>query len=92
MRQIFLAVAAVCSVVGFVACSDADEAIDCHKICEEYRDCYNDDYDVDACEDRCDNVSNDNNDRADECERCFDDTSCTEQAFSCQNECAGIIN
>lgn len=91
MRSVLLAVGAVCALAtGFVACSDADEAIDCAKICDEIQECYDDDYDTEACRDRCDRVSTDDNEVADRCERCLDDTSCTEQAFTCQDECASI--
>lgn len=95
MRSVYLAVVAVCASAGFAACGNVDKHIDCNKICNEYKDCYDEGYDVDECEDRCNNYASDDNDErqahADECESCIDDKSCTEQAFSCATECESIV-
>ena len=69
-------------------CSQVSEKIDCTKVCNRYQECFDSDYDVDACVDECSN--NDDVNEADECESCIDDLSCTE-SFACTPECAGIV-
>ena len=93
-----LAVRAACLlfIVGAGACSDAvedvDQFTDCMDICNRYADCIDSDYDVDKCEDRCEDkdFNNDNN-IVDKCENCLDDKSCTNSVFACTTECASIV-
>ena len=76
------------------ACDKADEVIDCHKICNKYKECLNNDYDVGACVDRCeDKAANSDNasDQADACESCIDDKSCAGSTFACVAECAAFV-
>jgi len=69
-----------------------DRTTDCSAICDKYKDCINSDYDTEACVDRCtDMVTEEKTDRIDECEACVDEKSCTNSAFSCLTECAGIV-
>ena len=42
--------------VTLTGCSEADELIDCTKICNKYSDCFDSEYDVDACVDRCERL------------------------------------
>ncbi len=72
-------------------CDEAEQTIDCGKICNRYEECIEDDYDVSACTDRCDEMLDSDSDRADECEACIDDRSCTGAVFNCATECAGIV-
>jgi hypothetical protein len=77
-----------------LGCNEADSAIDCASICERYRDCVNDDYDVEECAERCqDSAENDREFRndADECHACTDDRSCSGAVFNCLGECASIV-
>lgn len=96
MRHIILAAAAGLALsFSFVACGEAEEEVDCFKICKKYDDCVDSSYDVSACQDRCednsDNVSGYER-RADACESCIDgDTSCSEAVFQCGDECSGIV-
>jgi len=83
---------------SIVGCSDTvDEVkdeIDCHQVCARYADCFNSDYDVDACQDRCENTADDNETRRNKlraCDDCIDDKSCTSATFNCATECAGIV-
>ena len=70
-----------------------DEASDCSVICDKYQDCFDSNYDTDACYDRCvaraDDMSSRN--QEDECESCIDDLSCGEAVFECTDNCVGII-
>lgn len=77
----------------WIACDKADEVFDCAQICNRYSDCFDADYDVGECVDRCeDNAANDDafSDAADACENCLDDRSCT-GSFACADECIGIV-
>jgi hypothetical protein len=76
------------------ACDSADRIYDCASICDAYRDCLNEDYDVGACTTRCnDNASRSNSfkDRADACQKCINDRSCAGAVFGCAADCAGIV-
>lgn len=50
-------IAIACSVVPLaLACGAEDEidrTLDCHGICDNYQDCFDSDYDVSECRDRC---------------------------------------
>jgi hypothetical protein len=82
-----------------VACADDDpieqinEDITCEAICDRYQDCFVASYDVDDCKDRCLERADDPNHEDEEnvCESCIDGASCTQAAFTCINECAGIV-
>ena len=77
-------------------CSDnaIDRAYDCDQICDKYKECVDPNYDDDACGDRCrDNADNSEafEDKADDCQGCVDDMSCTAAVFNCNTECSGIV-
>lgn len=78
------------------ACSGAEQvetAFDCDSICDRYQDCFDSDYDAEACMDSCQAKAKDDADyrrRVDECEVCADNRSCSE-SFSCTDECLGIV-
>ena len=69
-------------------CTQVAEKIDCTKVCNRYQECFNSDYDVDKCVDRCSN--NDDVNKAEKCESCIDDVSCV-ASFACVPECVGIV-
>jgi hypothetical protein len=69
-----------------------DRASDCNKICTKYKDCLSSDYDVDSCEDKCnDMVSSEDTSDIDMCRDCVSGNSCVGSAFQCAAECAGIV-
>jgi hypothetical protein len=88
-------------LVGVVAaassgsgCDSAKAAFDCQQVCERYKDCYNQDYDVGACRNQCRSMAEKNDtwqDKADDCASCIGDKSCLNATFSCATECAGIV-
>lgn len=81
------------TVVPLTACDEADEAVDCAMICERYSDCFDAEYDTEACRGRCEENADtvaDFDDKADACENCLDDRSCT-GSFACADECLGIV-
>jgi hypothetical protein len=70
-----------------------DRSTDCSDICGKYKDCVGgSDFDTDKCSDDCSDMKSDEqSSKIDTCENCLDDKSCTEGAFNCLTECAGIV-
>jgi hypothetical protein len=83
--------------VPFGCSSTVDEvtsSVDCHGVCKRYADCFNADYDVDGCSDKCQNSADSDDARQRKlrtCNACIDDRSCTEATFNCAVDCAGIV-
>lgn len=90
---VLAAVAVAGLVATFAGCDSIENSIDCSRICDKYQDCIDPNYDVSACDSRCEENgdSEDFTDRIDACESCIDDKTCGESAFSCANECVGIV-
>jgi hypothetical protein len=86
---VFLALLLPSFAVGFVGCGEAEQAFDCQSVCSKYQSCFNKDYDVGACRDRCRN--NVSRAKADSCESCINDKSCASATFTCATECGGIV-
>jgi hypothetical protein len=83
-----------CLATPVIACSEADTAIDCGSICDRYRECFDEDYDVEACAENCQEEadrSEDYRDTADDCHACIDDASCVGGGVSCLTECIGVV-
>jgi hypothetical protein len=77
-----------------VSCGEADRFFDCQDVCSRYKTCFDSTYDVGTCRSRCrDKAGADTNfeKRADDCENCIDDKSCSEATFKCATECAGVV-
>ena len=82
-------------VFGFASCGEADKVFDCHNICDDYKSCYDSNFDVGACRAECkreaDRSANFET-RADKCSSCVrNEASCKSKTFSCGADCAGII-
>jgi hypothetical protein len=92
-----LALSSVVCVASVGCGDDADELINtitCGDVCERYADCFDDDYDVDACTERCENETTPDEEKEaelEECDACIDDESCTSAAFECTTECAQFV-
>jgi hypothetical protein len=82
-------------LVGFTSCDEVDEAFDCHNICDDYKSCYDADFDVGACRSECRREADNNPNfeaKADGCSSCVNNqASCTAKTFNCGAQCAGII-
>jgi len=92
----FLATFALAAMAGVWApsCGEADKLFDCQSVCSRYRDCFDTRYDVDGCRSRCKDRADRDMDyqrKADDCDACIDDRSCTSATFSCLLPCAGIV-
>lgn len=86
----------LCGLLGVAVagCDEADKTFDCQSVCDRYKTCFNSSYDVGACRDRCKSKADADKDfekKADACESCIDDKSCTSATFSCATECASIV-
>jgi hypothetical protein len=90
--RVCFAIAAL-SLSACEATEDIDEASDCEVICDTFADCVDSEYDTEGCYDRCTQRADsmESRDQEDTCESCLDDLSCTEAAFECTPECAGIV-
>ncbi len=87
---------AVATLAGLWApsCDQADKIFDCQSVCNRYRSCFDDKYDVAACRSRCKDSADRDVDfqrKADDCHACIDDRSCASATFNCLLPCAGVV-
>jgi hypothetical protein len=76
------------------SCGEADRLYDCQSVCNRYQSCFDSGYDVSSCRSRCTDSAERDMDyqrKADDCEACIDDRSCSSATFSCAVRCAGIV-
>ena len=82
-------------VVAMLASScGVDNAIDRQSICDRYKSCFDSSYDVEACSSRCRNDSAKDTDykrKADMCNACIDERSCSSATFNCASSCGSIV-
>jgi hypothetical protein len=80
-----------------IGCSSADAIknnFTCHDVCQRYADCFNANYDVSGCEDRCKNTADDSNTKQgmlDDCHDCIGDKSCVGDIASCSSTCGNFV-
>jgi hypothetical protein len=98
-RVSFVLIAALVGIVSFVVgssgCDDTDQigtAFDCDTVCDRYRDCFDQSYNVDACQDRCESRAANESFRnsVDACEDCIGRNSCLSMTFNCPS-CDTIV-
>jgi hypothetical protein len=92
MKRLF--VTSLLAGLAFVGCNPIDAAIDCHSICARYSDCWDANYDVGACEERCRSHSSTDTDyrsSADQCNACIYDRACTAATFDCTLQCVSVV-
>ncbi|HET7541455.1 MAG TPA: hypothetical protein VFK05_16380 [Polyangiaceae bacterium] len=85
------------SLVG-VACSAADPITnkwDCHAVCQRYADCFDSNYDVNACKDRCESSASNSDakqQKLDDCHDCIGEhDSCVDDIAHCSSSCGTFI-
>ena len=87
--------AAVVLTVGlFLSGCGIGAALDCQGICSRYKSCFDANYNVQACEERCrSNSAADTTYRAkaDSCKTCIDGASCSTALFSCGANCVSVV-
>jgi hypothetical protein len=80
---------------GFTSCDEADTAFDCHNICDDYKRCYDSNFDVGSCRSECREEADRSANfeaRADGCASCVNNQdSCASKTFNCTTQCAGIL-
>jgi hypothetical protein len=95
LRALALAIAGFTAGSLFAAgCDSADAAFDCQSVCQRYHDCFDDDYDVGACRNRCRDASDKDSTvraKADACEACIGPMSCASAVFNCAQDCGAIV-
>jgi len=72
----------------------ADAAFDCQAVCSRYADCYDPNYDVGKCRERCRAASANDPEirsKAGQCEACIGDKSCISATFACGVTCGAIV-
>jgi hypothetical protein len=82
------------AAVAISSCGVVQNAVDCQSICNRYKTCFDANYDVGACADRCRTDSNNNPDYEAEskaCSDCIDDKSCASSTFTCATSCGTIV-
>jgi hypothetical protein len=88
------ALAAIVSLVGAGGCDETQNAWNCSDLCNRYQDCFDNNYDVNACNSRCQTLANNNqiaDERANACQNCMNENSCAmATTFNCP-DCAGIV-
>ena len=92
VRNTFVVVASLFAV-SFSGCQAVDSHFDCNKVCTKYHDCFDGDYDIAKCTDRCQsNATNNDNYYVDvnNCESCIDGKSCG-GSFACVGECSTVV-
>lgn len=79
--------------VALIGCDQGASSVDCSRICDKYQACLNPDYDISACDSRCQESGDSpaSTDGFDACESCIDDETCGGPANACDDECAGIV-
>lgn len=87
-------VACLAASFGCSAADSIDNSSDCTHICDRYRECFNQTYDVAACHSRCQarGTSNADDRRViDTCSACINGLSCTGAAFNCGTQCSSVV-
>ena len=81
-----------------VACSAADpitNKFDCKSVCQHYADCFDHNYDVNACNDRCQSDASNSDDKQQKLDGCHDcigsNDSCASDFANCSTSCATFI-
>jgi hypothetical protein len=91
---LFFCLSAACYAAACGVKEDIETTIDCQGVCQRYSDCFDADYDVSACRNRCESGVDTGAlgfDEVDSCESCIDDRSCAGGTLNCADECAGIV-
>jgi hypothetical protein len=87
--------ATVAALTGGCAVAQAIEnKVDCGAICNRYKDCFSNTYDVSTCKTRCESsAKNDSGyeSKVNICAACIDEKSCTSAVFKCNAECGAVV-
>ncbi len=79
---------------GCAVTQKVDAALDCNGICDRYKSCFDNDYDASACAASCRNKASEDTSfrrKADVCNACIHERSCTQATFACAAECISVV-
>lgn len=88
-----VALTALCACFD-VGCGDIDNAADCNKICDRYRECFDTSYNTTTCYNRCQSAGTSDAEarrRIDTCSACINGLSCTGAFVSCAGQCSSVV-
>jgi hypothetical protein len=95
MKKVWLIPIGLFLAFGCDAADEVEAEIDCNTVCGRYSECFDEDYDISECQDRCED-SVDTGDLAqsdlDDCENCIDDRSCAGATFNCAARCGALAS
>jgi hypothetical protein len=98
MKRVVALFSVALALLSVVGCEDAADTvkntITCADVCDRYKDCFNPDYDVQGCTDRCEDeatADEQKEERLEACDDCIENRSCAGAVFNCTAECAGVI-
>lgn len=92
MKPLLLVLAVATS--GCAVVQKIDSVIDCQGICDRYRSCFDEKFDVGACASKCRKSASDDPDyrrKADMCNACITERSCVSATFACGTECVSVV-
>ena len=75
-------------------CRVFDSAADCRDICGRYKQCFDQNYGTQSCEERCRDNANADADyykKVDNCDACIGNNTCAASVFTCGVQCAGVV-
>jgi len=90
----FFAAALLFSSLALAGCGAVDAAIDCQSICSRYSSCWDANYDIQGCEERCRSHASSDTEyrqRADSCNACISGRACPSATFNCGTECSSVV-
>lgn len=80
---------AAVALFGLTGCSTSD----CRSYCSRYKQCIEDDIEVDRCTDTCEQASVDSSEHDEkvaECSSCVESRTCAESFDECIDDCFGV--
>jgi hypothetical protein len=90
----WMLVSGLLMAVGCSAAEEVTNTVECSSVCKRYSECFDADFDVEGCTDRCEDeadASENREQRLEACNACIDDRSCSSATFNCATECAGVV-
>ena len=81
------------ALISFASCDAIDVLTDCQNVCDKYQDCFDPEFDVGVCRNRCEENADDSTfaDDVSSCENCIDGKDCVEGAFDCGALCGQVV-
>lgn len=95
MKRALILLAGTFALLSAAGCESVSNTITCADVCNRYQECFDEDYDVSGCTDRCEaeaSADEEKEAKLEACEQCIDDESCASALFECTTECAGVIS